>query len=231
MEEFLEMHSGGAPYELFVKEFLKRVVGEKTWKSSCYRSLLSEYCTASGEAFALLTLENNYDRWEDMAKTGDYADKNGTAPEALYTNSGKSNNGKGAPKRFQGWSTDGYARFDALYNLVKLDRAKLTRTAFEENLKSDFEEEFAKKPSRPSLSKDDEDDSGAYPSHDFEDVEKGGTENLVGIDFNSAGGDQPDQNGENSSDNEGGGDDDQDSDHSGDDEEGGEEEGDEEEEE
>ena len=50
MSDFLELHEGKC-YILFCKEFLKRVVGEKKWKGNCYRLLLSEFCSASGEAF------------------------------------------------------------------------------------------------------------------------------------------------------------------------------------
>jgi hypothetical protein len=172
MEDFLELHEG-AQYSLFAKEFLKRIIGEKAWRSNCYRMLLSEYCSASGESFGLLTLENNYERWVAMAESSDYGDKEGKAPDALYTNSGKSRGGRGAPKRFQGWSMDGYKRFDELHKLVKEDRAKLSRTAFEEELKHQLEEEFAKKQNRPKSSVEEE-ETDAYPAHDFDDVEMGG---------------------------------------------------------
>ena len=79
MEDFLQLHEGAEIYHLFVKEFVRKVVGEKTWKSNCYRILLSEYCSISSEAFCLLTLENNYDRWISKVKNPD-----NDAPETRY---------------------------------------------------------------------------------------------------------------------------------------------------
>ena len=70
MADFLQWH-GDEIYHLLVKEFLRKVVGGKTWKNNCYRLLLPEYCSMSSEAFCLLTLENNCDRWISMANSGD----------------------------------------------------------------------------------------------------------------------------------------------------------------
>jgi hypothetical protein len=53
----------------------------------------------------------------------------------LYTNAGKSNQKDGAAKPFQGWTVEGYQRFDNIYNMVKADQAKDTRSGFEEELK------------------------------------------------------------------------------------------------
>jgi hypothetical protein len=76
MEDFLKMHQDKNSYTLFVIKFVKRVVGEARWRDNYFRKPLSEYCTPGDEAFALLTIENNYDRWSAMALSGDHANKN-----------------------------------------------------------------------------------------------------------------------------------------------------------
>jgi hypothetical protein len=173
MEEFLKLHQEEEHYFMFVQEFVRIVVGKKRWTHQCFRLNLSEYCSASGEAFVLLTLENNYMRWSDMAETGDYGDKNHTAPPPLYTNAGKSNRKLGTARPFQGWSVEGYERFDVLHKLVLADRAKQSRCRFEEMLKNILMEENTKKRQRPE---EEEDDGGevVYPAHDFADVDRGG---------------------------------------------------------
>jgi hypothetical protein len=76
------------------------VVGKKVWKSNAFCLNLSEYCAASGKAFCLLVVENNYARWSDMVQSGEYGDKNNKASPPLYTNAGKSNRKNGAARPF-----------------------------------------------------------------------------------------------------------------------------------
>lgn len=174
LPEFLELHEGREAYELFTREFIRRIVGEKEWLGNNYRALLSEYCTASDEAYGLLCIENNYDRWTYMQESKDYKDKSGNAPPALYTNSGNSTGGRGAPKKFQGWSMVGYKRFDTLHKMVKIDRAKLGRTAFEEAMKKFFEEDLVKRNKKRREPETDSDGDEIYAAHDFDDVDVGG---------------------------------------------------------
>jgi hypothetical protein len=95
MEEFLMLHQQeGGHYMMFAKEFVRIVVGKKKWRHQAFQYNLSEFCSASGEAFCLLILENNYMRWCGMVEANDYGDKNHTAPSPLYTNAGKSNRRK-----------------------------------------------------------------------------------------------------------------------------------------
>jgi hypothetical protein len=106
-------------------------------------------------------------------RSDDYGDKHSSASAPLYTNAGKSNKKNGAAKPFQGWTAEGYQRFDVIYNLVKADRAKDTRSGFEEELKQMVMEEYSKK--RQAKKDDDEDgDEVVYPAHDFNNVVQGG---------------------------------------------------------
>jgi hypothetical protein len=109
---------------MFFKEFVRIFLGKKVWKNNSYCSNLSEYCTASGKAFCLLVVENNYERWTDMVRSRDQGDKHSSATAPLYTNAGKSSQKNGAAKPFQGWTAEGYEQYDVLYTLVRADCAK-----------------------------------------------------------------------------------------------------------
>lgn len=173
MEDFLKLHEGGDNYMMFIKEFVRIVVGKNKWKNNAFRYALSSYCSASSEAFCLLTMENNYARWCGMVMEEDYGDKSHSAPPPLYTNAGKSNRNNGKTRPFQGWTVEGYKRFDELYSMVKNDRAKRTRTEFEEQLQKIIEEEEATKRQAKEEQHGDDGEEVAYPSHDFEDVVRG----------------------------------------------------------
>jgi hypothetical protein len=168
MDQILELHDG-SHYFMFAKEFIKLVVGSAVWKKNFHQANLSTYCSASGEAFALLTVENNYNRWQSMSISGDHRDKGGLAPAALYTNSGKSDRGRGGTRRFQGWSKEGYDRFDELHGLVMTDRAKSTRLEFEKELREQLESEYSSKRRQKATENLDEGED-IYPAHDFDDV-------------------------------------------------------------
>jgi hypothetical protein len=154
---------------MLTKEFVRRVVGKKIWKNNAFRLNLSEYCAASSEAFCLLVVENNYAQWSDMMGSGDHGDRHNSACAPLYTNAGKSNRKNGAATPFQGWTAEGYQRFDVIYNMVKDDRAKDTRSGFKEELKRMVMEEYSKK---RQAKKDG--DEVVYPAHDFDNVVQGG---------------------------------------------------------
>jgi hypothetical protein len=115
--------------------FIPCVVGSKAWNKKKHKEPLSDIATCSDESFVLLTLENNYARWMSEAlwlaenedsEPGQRGPKN--FPSSKYTNSGASQK-NGRSKRLQGWAREGYLRFNALYQLVALDR--LRRANFE----------------------------------------------------------------------------------------------------
>ena len=179
MEDFLELHEGAEIYHLFVKEFVRKVVGEKTWKNNCYRILLGEYCSVSSEGFGLLILENNYDRWISKVENPD-----NDAPETRYTTLAVTSGGtvtsgaRGSTRRFQGWSQEGYDRFKGIYNLVKADRAKKGRKKFEESLMESCKLDFAQKPKCKQASSVEDDGGEEYLPHEMDGV--GSSANLYG---------------------------------------------------
>ena len=122
-------------YCFFAKHFVSVVVGKKKFEGYSNRFAFSGYVTVSDEAFALLLLENNYNRWIDMGKTGNwlYSDVH-----PLYTSGGnvkqtpkpnnvnKSISKKNFPNlgtnlstpstaKYQGWSNKGIKRFNYLF--------------------------------------------------------------------------------------------------------------------
>ena len=136
--DVLQLSKGGEPYEWVCSKLLPCVVGVKNWKLGYLKEPISDVATCSDEAFLLLVLENNYSRWLSEArwlKANRYKDEEAQAPknypEAKYTNSGRSKK-NGRSKRNQGWSREGYVRFNELYSLVHADR--LQRAKFEQEL-------------------------------------------------------------------------------------------------
>jgi hypothetical protein len=62
LEQFLKLSTSGEPYQWFSKHLLPCVVGAKLWHKKHNKELIGTIGTCSDEAFALLTLENNYER-------------------------------------------------------------------------------------------------------------------------------------------------------------------------
>jgi hypothetical protein len=153
MVQILQLNKIWEVYHMFTKEFVRIVVGKKVWKNNAFCLNLSEYCAASSEAFCLLVVEDSYAQWSDMVGSGDHGDKHNSASAPFYTNAGKSNQKNGVAKPFQGWTAEGYQRLEVIYNMVKADWAKDTRSGFKEELKRMVMEEYSKK--RPAK-KDDE---------------------------------------------------------------------------
>jgi hypothetical protein len=169
MDDFLKLHKGGNAYGLFVTQFVRRVVGDAIWKKTASKKLISAFVTKSDEAFALLTIENQYERWSYMYENHDNADKERNAPPALYTNSGKIAGGRGTNRKHDGWSRDGLDRFNMLHELVTRDRARGSRVKFEEEIREEIkEEEMQRKIRRKAEMEDPLND--VYIAHDFEDV-------------------------------------------------------------
>lgn len=192
MEDILKLHREEEHYTMLAKEFVRIVVGKNKWKIHCFRENLSKFCSASGEAFCLLTLENNYARWCAMVESGNYGDKDHTAPPPLYTNAGKTNRPIGMAKPFQGWSVEGYERFNELHKLVKHDRARTTREEFEDKLQSILAEENSKR-RKAKIDEEDDGEEVVYPAHDFTDVVSGGGISSAHSDSNDDGSNDEDE--------------------------------------
>jgi hypothetical protein len=119
-------------YKVFFDNFLPCVI-----KKSAFDHQVSvatngrTLCTVSDEAFALLLLENSFDRWQDIfrLRKGEVTPKRGqkrrefesdvptryTKGGIVYDKTVKKNNPKG-------WSAEGIKRYNKLYATVKEDR-------------------------------------------------------------------------------------------------------------
>ena len=73
-------------YEKFVDFLLSAVIGKRVYKIWKYKALLSTYTTVSDEAFALIVVENNWERWVDMHEQNNFKSSN-IMPK--FTNAGK----------------------------------------------------------------------------------------------------------------------------------------------
>ena len=124
-------------YNEFMCRFVRPVVGANIWDRRC-RTMSTEggMSTPSDEAIALLLLENNWDRWIDIYTRNGFAPCNSGRKRSLvsdvltlYTHGGKKfsdakltelKNKK--QKVGKGWSREGVARYNELFQMVKNDR-------------------------------------------------------------------------------------------------------------
>ena len=92
------------------------------------RKKVSDVATISDEAFALLLLDNGWEKWVDSHGREDGK----TDVETKHTRGGR---GKGGATKFTGWAKEGLERHNELMDLVEVDRKN--NTAFEiEHLQS-----------------------------------------------------------------------------------------------
>jgi hypothetical protein len=106
-------------YTKFFEVFIVHVVGAAKFRNKVATQFVSSFVTVGDEAFALLVLENCEEKWMDMY------DKKETKSykKNKYTDGGKSSQG-GRSRNLKGWSNKGLNRFNELYRLVKVDRAR-----------------------------------------------------------------------------------------------------------
>jgi hypothetical protein len=135
IKTILEMRRGrnAAVYYDFIDHFVSLVVGKRYYNLIHYKQRISDYATPSDEALAILMFENNYARWEDMAKRND---TRSSTVLPLYTNGGVSDGEVASNQRYQGWSDEGLDRFNVLFRRVKEDRATDVGKRFETEFKA-----------------------------------------------------------------------------------------------
>lgn len=135
MEELLEGRSNSASVLILFQTFIPCVIGRKKFKMKLGEQLKkdADICTVSDEAFALLLLENQYDRWTDIyqqrkQRTVEFtvrSEKRTRRWESdvspKYTNGGIKYKDK-SPTLYKGWKDDGIKRFNAICCKVAADR-------------------------------------------------------------------------------------------------------------
>ena len=134
MEDFLSGRENYDAYSDFFKYFIYPM-GKKTyWKQTIQNaSNDQDMTTKSNEAFALLLLENQWDRWLDIFTLNDgkmtsrRGQKRATSESKVmpkYTRGGITYAAGNREDGQKGWSKEGILRFNALYDLVSEDRKK-----------------------------------------------------------------------------------------------------------
>jgi len=169
LDEFLKLSQSGTAYTWMCTTLMPCVVGCKKWNKRHRKETLSVIATCSDEAFVLLTLDNNYNRW--MAEAEWQLQHHGTdqkeyeqnkfLPDAKYTNSGKSKR-NGRSKRLHGWSREGYLQFNALYVMVVADRKR--RKQFELELLTTWQ---SLKRAQKDSQETEEEEEEIFPANDL----------------------------------------------------------------
>lgn len=169
----LRLSQEQASYEWLCCTFLGCIVGYKAWNKKRAKERISQIATCSDEAFLLLTLENNYQRWlceaewteRNKGKEPDEKEPK-VFPAARYTNSGLSRK-DGRSRRLQGWAREGYLHFNELYQLVAKDCGR--RLQFELRLLDTMRDSFSV---ASSSTKDVQDaENEIFPANDLFGVE------------------------------------------------------------
>ena len=138
-------------YVDFVTYYVGAVVGLRHFeKHKCVKPY-REYVTISDEAFAVLTLENNWGRWMAMAQNDKWTTapvptkwtvtRDRTAVAAKKARTAESNTGLPQARRYRGWSAEGINRYNQLYDQIKIERNTERGKLFEGNLLRHFRRE------------------------------------------------------------------------------------------
>ncbi len=151
-------------YKDFVAFFVSGVVGIRHYDKNKTRDKYSAYVTVSDEAFTILSLENNWERWSAMArddswKESDVPSKWTTSREKKVKRDEYGNriDDDDSPEstRYRGWSFQGIARYNQLFDEIKAKRLTKSFKDFEEYLLSEFrkdeEEEGQRKGKRQKV--------------------------------------------------------------------------------
>lgn len=123
-----------ALYRSFFTRFIPAVVGPELFRQRLQddtKGLSADtICTVSDEAFALLLIENSYDRWQDIYTTnggmpkqrrGDRTKQLDSEIPPKYTHGGIKYTAR-ETSQSKGWSDEGIKRYNELYALVSRDR-------------------------------------------------------------------------------------------------------------
>ena len=137
-------------YKDFVSFYVSAVVGVRKFDRNKCHVKYSKYVTVSDEAFAVLTLENNWKRWSSMADDMDWKDsdepskwttskeKRKASSAATTADNSSVENDCPQAKRYRGWSAQGIARYNQLFEEIKKEREKPRFEDFETYVMEEF---------------------------------------------------------------------------------------------
>ncbi len=139
MKELAEGRKNVEAYTAFFDHFVPCATKKTLWDRRIAKAMSNSaskkcqnLCTISDEAFALLLLENSFDRWLDifLNNKGPVMQRRGIKQRAfqsdvptLYTRGGIKYDKTDVTQSVKGWSDEGIARFNELFDQVKKDRA------------------------------------------------------------------------------------------------------------
>ena len=107
----------------FTEHFFKSVVGLKVWKKEITKKKISDIMSVSDEALVYLIFENNRYVWMKMIETGNYKKCN-IKPKYTAERGGNVLN--------NGWTRDGFIRYNKFVEFVKKDRKLVARKNYED---------------------------------------------------------------------------------------------------
>lgn len=112
---FFKMRQKKEAFFFFCDNYLPIVVGKNKFKKQSHNTLISDLATRSDEALVYLMVENNWDRWTEMASHD---------PPTLFSNipTKFTERGKKA-KEFCGWNLEGLTLFNRIMTRVRKDRS------------------------------------------------------------------------------------------------------------
>ena len=114
-------------YLFFYDCILRCVVAKMRWKHLVRRNQpIDSLITVSDEAFALLVLENGWEKWTEQYKDKTTDKKARKERKSLYTNDVREGNSS-----FDGWKPEGLDRFNMLVYKVIKDRKSEDGIAFD----------------------------------------------------------------------------------------------------
>jgi len=161
-------------FAIFCGSFLSCLVGKIIYKEKVLLRLIAEFVTVSDEAYALVYLENSYDRW--------LAESNGEPkpPIKKWTSDHLS------ATLFQGWNQEGIARYNELYMSVKEKRKDRDTKKFELVFQGEVKDSQLQKGSKKKMPLDNEvvleplfDDSDVDEKDDSDDDDEDVTNETV----------------------------------------------------
>jgi hypothetical protein len=133
MDEFCKGRKNKEAYRVFYTRFVPAVVGPDLYRQRVRDNNEAEPSTASDEAFALVLLENSYERWVDMdvknkgipiQRRGDRTKRIDSDIEPKYTRGGIKFSGDKVTNKTKGRTNEGIQRFNILYLCVRNDRLR-----------------------------------------------------------------------------------------------------------
>ncbi len=124
---------------------LPPVYGKEIWNEVAGKTKLSNFVTASQEAFALLLYKNGYEAWSWMlSDSSSSSEGDGIEVPKKPTFKYTSRSVNQAMARNSGWTEEGLNAFDTLYGLVTKDRED-NGEVFDDALLKYYEERNKKK--------------------------------------------------------------------------------------